>query len=140
MVLWLIDTLQFVHGLYVIHGKFSVYTWLLGDKRHAVLDNGFPLMFIHIIVQDVLVSNYTYITKLSVYIRRNIGGALIWRITESLFGIGGGACGHVLVYTWMKSFRGLNIGSPYQNHQSAKCAIQHSMSFVPPPPPPQLPH
>ena len=56
---------------------------------------------------------------------------LIWRCAESSclvdFIIGGEARGHVsntLVYTQMKSFRGFNIGSPYQNRQSAKLKIR----------------
>ena len=64
-------------------------------------------------------------------IRRNIGGALIWRSAENSrladFKIGGEARGHVsntLVYTRMKSFRGFNIGGPYQNRQSAKLKIR----------------
>ena len=42
------------------------------------------------------------------------------------FNIGGEARDHVLnalVYTQMKSFRGFNIGSPYQNCQSAKLKV-----------------
>ena len=64
------------------------------------------------------------------HIRRNIGGTLIWRCAESSrladFNIGSEARGHVsntLVYTWMKSFCGFNIGDPYQNCQSAKLKI-----------------
>ena len=64
-------------------------------------------------------------------IRRNIGGALIWRCAENScsadFNIGDEARGHVsntLIYTQMKSFRGFNIGSPYQNRQSAKLKIR----------------
>ena len=68
---------------------------------------------------------------MSYRIRRNIGGALIWQCAESScladFNIGGEARGHVsntLVYTQMKSFRGFNIGGPYQNRQSAKLKIR----------------